>query len=287
MNKILSIQSHVVHGYVGNKAAVYPLQYMGYDVCPINTVQFSNHTGYGKWQGEIFTAKHILELAQGLEELGLFEECSAILSGYMGSEEICYAIKQIVQRVKLANPKAIYLCDPVIGDGKNCYVKPEVANFFANENLLADIITPNQFEAEKLSGISIIDKSSLKKAANALHKKGVGIIVITGLELIDIDADSSSLYTFASNGSEQYLVCNKKHEFDKPVNGTGDLFSSIYIGAFLSSKSFSKALQTAVFYLDKVLSNTKKQSSRELQVLSVRYDKIKEKDLPPLVGVNP
>jgi pyridoxine kinase len=123
MDSILSIQSHVVYGYVGNKAATYPLQSMGFDVWPINTVQFSNHTGYRKWQGKIFSAEQIIKLVDGIFDIGQQHKCKAILSGYMGSSEICNAVSQIVQKFKNFNKNIIYLCDPVIGNN-NCYVKP-------------------------------------------------------------------------------------------------------------------------------------------------------------------
>ncbi|GAK73834.1 pyridoxal kinase, partial ['Chrysanthemum coronarium' phytoplasma] len=112
---ILSIQSHVVYGYVGNKAAVYPLQNMNFDVWPINTVQFSNHTGYQKWQGQIFNKQNIVDLVEGLFALGVEKQCQAILTGYMGSLYICEAVLEIVARFKRTNPDILYLCDPVMG----------------------------------------------------------------------------------------------------------------------------------------------------------------------------
>lgn len=126
---------------------------MGYDVWPVNTVQFSNHTGYGKWQGIIFSKEHIGNVIQGIEDLGVADRCAAILSGYMGSSEICQEVYATAKRFKARNANVLYLCDPVIGNN-SCFVKPEVLHFFKS-NLQADIITPNQFEAETLSGISI------------------------------------------------------------------------------------------------------------------------------------
>ncbi|MDD3182489.1 MAG: pyridoxal kinase [Alphaproteobacteria bacterium] len=181
---ILSIQSHVAYGYVGNKAAVYPLQSMGYDVWPVHTVQFSNHTGYGKWTGEIFSAEHVREVVRGIEALGKASECRAILSGYMGSREICEAVAEITRHFKTINPGLLYLCDPVIGN-TTCFVKPEVLDFFQTQ-LTADIITPNQYEAETLSGMPITNATSLKNVACFFHDRGTRIVVITGIKLPDV-----------------------------------------------------------------------------------------------------
>jgi pyridoxine kinase len=192
---ILSIQSHVACGYVGNKAATYPLQAMGYDVWPVNTVQFSNRTGYGKWQGAVFSAEHIRNIINGIEDLGEAGKCKAILSGYMGSAETCEEVQRAARRFKKLNKELVYLCDPVIGN-TNCYVKPEVLDFF-KKNLSADIITPNQFEAEILSGVKITDTESIKVVAKIFHELGIKIIVITGVKFLDASDDSS--YIFVSN----------------------------------------------------------------------------------------
>jgi pyridoxine kinase len=277
---VLSLQSHVVYGYVGNKAAVYPLQYMGYDVWPVNTVQFSNHTGYGKWQGEIFTAEHIKSLIQGLFDMGQLSKCKAILSGYMGSEAICEVIKETVQQFKAFDQNIIYLCDPVIGNN-NCFIKPEVLSFF-KQGISADIITPNQYEAEVLSAIKIVDTVSLKKAAKYFHDCGIKIVVITGLNLTEI---KNSICIFVSDIKNQYLLTNKEYIFSTPVNGTGDLFSSLYLGHYLNHYDIGLALQQAVYHLEEVLKNTYEQNSRELQVLSVRYELPNINSLSPLITI--
>lgn len=266
MDAILSIQSHVVYGYVGNKAAAYPLQAMGFDVWPINTVQFSSHTGYEGWKGEIFTAEHIVGLVDSIFEIGEQYKCKAILSGYMGSQEICNAVYHIVKKFKDINKDILYLCDPVIGNS-SCYVKPEVLNFF-KENLCADIITPNQYEAEILSGISIKSQEDLKSIAYYFHNMGIKIVVITGVKFIG----TADLSIFGSDGKNSFIVRTPEYNFDITVNGTGDLFSAIFLGTYIKYKSLSRALQHATFYLNKVLKATVLSKERELQVLSVKYD---------------
>jgi len=264
---ILSIQSHVVYGYVGNKAAVFPLQSMGYDVWPIHTVQFSNHTGYGKWQGEIFPREYIRALIKGIEELGVIEQCQAVLSGYMGSEDICFEVQEIVLRLKEKNSQLLYLCDPVIGN-TSCFVKPEVLAFFRS-HLLADIITPNQFEAATLSGMAINSLADAKQAAEYFHQLGVKIVVITGLKVVDLPPDT--LHVFLSQSSACYLIETQEYPFKISPNGTGDLFSALFLGYYLKKHSALLALQYTVYWMEIVMKNTYESDQRELGITSVNY----------------
>lgn len=261
---ILSIQSHVTYGYVGNKASTYPLQSMGYDVWPLNTVQFSSHTGYKNWQGDIFSREHIKKIIQGLIDLGAINNCKAILSGYMGSQDTCLEVLETVRKFKATNDKIIYLCDPVIGN-THCFVKPEVAEFFKT-SLNADIITPNQFEAEMLSGITIKNITSLKHAAEYFHSLNIAIVVITGINI------NNELYIFVSDRLNQHLIKTKEYNFETPPNGTGDLFSAIFIGSYIANKSALEAAKNAAYFIDIVMYNTFIANSRELQILSTRYD---------------
>jgi pyridoxine kinase len=263
---ILSIQSHVVYGNVGNKAAVFPLQCMGYDVWPIHTVQFSNHTGYGKWEGEVFSAEHVLSVAKGLEGIGVTERCQAVLSGYIGSAAIAEAVWEIQYRVKQLNPSALYLCDPVIGN-THCFVHPEVLDFFKN-HLRADIITPNQFEAETLSGIKINSREDLRRLTDYFHSQGIMIVVITGLKISDLDG----LHVFVSDQGSPFLLTVPEYDFDKvPLSGTGDLLSALFLGSYLKTRKTDVALRFACDWMDQVIQNTLRSGQRELQVTSVRY----------------
>lgn len=264
---ILSIQSHVVYGYVGNKAAVYPLQSMGYDVWPVNTVQFSTHTGYPNWKGEVFSREHINQVIMAIESLALAKECEAILSGYMGSKDTCLEVYETVARFKKQNPELLYLCDPVIGN-TNCFVKPEVLDFFKT-SISADIITPNQFEAQTLSGIKITDKNSLMKAAKHFHERGIKTVVITGVKnLPDVPYD---YFIYYSEGEINGMAPTKEYDFPYPVNGTGDLFSAVFLGTYLKTKDVVKATINAAYYMEKIVGVTHSLNARELQILSTKY----------------
>ncbi len=264
---ILSIQSHVTYGYVGNKAAVFPLQSMGYDVWPVNTVQFSNHTGYGQWQGEVFSKEHIHNVIQGLFDIGVDDQCEAILSGYMGSRDICHEVQDTVTEFKANNENVLYLCDPVIGNN-SCFVKPEVLEFFKTD-LRADIITPNQFEAETLSGISINNVQNVRRVADYFHHLGIKIIIITGVKVLDFSQDHQTIFICYDN--QCYAIKVKEYPFPISPNGTGDLFSALFLGNYLATKNPLLSLQRTVFFADQVMKNTFEAESRELQIISVNY----------------
>src|SRR6478752_4099315 len=178
---ILSIQSHVAYGHVGNAAAVFPLQRMGVEVWPIHTVQFSNHTGYGSWKGRVFDAGMINEVVSGIEQRGVLAECDGVLSGYMGSADIGGAILDVVSAVKKANIAAQYCCDPVIGDvGRGVFVRESIPEFLRDKALpLADIVTPNQFELDYLAGHETRTMAQAFSAVDALHDKGPRAVMVT------------------------------------------------------------------------------------------------------------
>ena len=152
--RVLSIQSHVAYGHVGNSAAVFPLQRLGHEVWPVLTVNFSNHTGYGEWRGPLLSADDLRGVIQGVEERGALARVAAVLSGYQGAEEVGAVVLDTVARVKELNPAAVYCCDPVMGDvGRGFFVRPGIPELMRDTVVpAAQIITPNQFELEYLTG---------------------------------------------------------------------------------------------------------------------------------------
>lgn len=270
---ILSIQSHVSYGYVGNKAATFPLQSLGFDVWPVNTVQFSNHTGYGNWQGEVFSAQHIQSVIQGLEALGLAKRCDAILSGYIGDKSIGEVIIGTVTRFKAANPALHYLCDPVMGDpgGKGCFVKKDIPEFFRQRCLnAADIITPNHFEAEILWGEKINTLSQLQQACSFFHAKGIQVAVITHLQLNCYKKEVYAAFLSVKN-SQQYLATTPKLKLNYPLNGSGDLFSALYLGHFLLTNDTLRAFRYALNTTHQIITITAEKQQRELKIIGYNY----------------
>jgi pyridoxine kinase len=148
IKRVLSIQSHVVHGYVGNKSAVFPLQLCGFDVDVVNSVQFSNHTGYSAGiTGEVLNGTQLLELARGLENNNLLGGTSHLLTGYIGSVSFLQSIVEMHSNLKAHNPDLIYVCDPVLGDNGKLYVPEELVAVYKSHLLgIATILTPNQFK---------------------------------------------------------------------------------------------------------------------------------------------
>jgi len=203
---LLSIQSHVAYGHVGNSAAVFPLQRMGVEVWPIHTVQFSNHTGYGAWRGRASDAGLIGEIVAGLETRGVLGECDGVLSGYIGAPDIGAAILEAVATVKRANPSARYCCDPVIGDvGKGAFVREGVADFIRDKAVpAADIVTPNQFELDALTGRDSRTLADAREAVRALHDRGPRAVLVTSLHTDTTPADSIDM--LASDETGQFLL---------------------------------------------------------------------------------
>lgn len=184
MARCLSIQSHVVHGYVGNKSATFPLQLLGFDVDAINSVHLSNHTGYASFAGQKLGGDDLETVMSGLKNNGLIGSYSHVLTGYVGAETFLRAIISAIRDVKAANPSVVYVCDPVLGDNGRLYVPPSLVPVYRDEVLpLATMLTPNQFEAETLSGVAISDVPSALAAIDALHARGVPSVVMTSSAL--------------------------------------------------------------------------------------------------------
>jgi len=267
---ILSIQSHVAYGYVGNRAATFPLQRLGYDVNVVNTVQFSNHTGYGKWRGEVFTASHIKQVIEGLLELGILQNCQAVLSGYLGKPEIGREVLNVIELARQENAELVYLCDPVMGDiGRGIFVQADIPEFIASHAVAqATILTPNHFEMELLTKQAIHSVATAKQACAALRIHRRQIIVITSFKRSD--APSGSLEIFLSAPEGDFLINTPYLAFAKAPNGTGDLFSALFLGHYLKHSSAVKALELTVSSVYGILQYTFNQGAREMQIIKAQ-----------------
>ncbi|KAJ1940962.1 hypothetical protein GGF37_003759 [Kickxella alabastrina] len=227
--RVLSIQSHVVSGYVGNRAATFPLQLLGHEVDVINTVQFSNHTGYNQFRGQRFPADHILDLFAGLQANQLDTGYTHLLAGYMGNSENVRAVETIARQLLQTNPGLQFVLDPVMGDEGALYVPRELVALYRDVLCpLASMVTPNQFEAELLTGIAIETLDDARSACNRLHELGVPNVVITSSEL------KNSKGTLHLVGSELNVTSGEKHQFaitfprlDGYFTGTGDFFAAL------------------------------------------------------------
>jgi pyridoxine kinase len=259
---ILSIQSHVVYGHVGNSSAVFPLQRLGVEVWPLHTVQFSNHTGYGAWRGQVFDAAVIGELVEGIEDRGRLVACDGVLSGYMGSAEIGAAILDAVVRVREANPHADYCCDPVIGDvGRGVFVRPGIPEFMRDAAIpAADIVTPNQFELAFLTGNAVSSRADLVAACDRLHSMGPKVILVTSV-LTD-ETPAASIDLLASGPDGRFLL--RTPRLDVALNGAGDAIAALFFLHWKRTGSAAAALRDAGSSVYAVLRRTFEAGSREL-----------------------
>jgi pyridoxine kinase len=271
--RVLSIQSWVAHGHVGNAAAVFVLQRLGLEVDAIHTVQFSNHTGYGAWTGNVYAPESIGELVDGIEARGALEGFDALLSGYMGSAGTIEQVVNTVRRVRQLNPKALYCCDPVMGDTEGLYVRPEIPEVMAALAVpAADILTPNQFELELFTGSKIMTLEDALRAVRAVREKlnpnGPRIVILTSL--IRVDATPETIETLALTDAGVYLIATPKIALEPPRNGTGDTITALFLGHYLKSQDVKSSLERAVNALYRLLEITQQKRTREIQLIAAQ-----------------
>lgn len=265
---VLSIQSHVAYGHVGNASAVFPMQRLGCEVWPIHTVQFSNHTGYGSWKGRVFDGPAIEELVDGIEERGVLARCNGVLSGYMGSADIGNAILSAVERVRSLNPEALYCCDPVIGDvGRGIFVRPGIPEFMRDHAIpAADIITPNQFELDFLSGRTTETLDGVKQAVAAVQEMGPAVVMVTSAHTEETPSDSVDL--IAGEGGRFWRVRTPKLSLN--VNGAGDAIAALFFVHYARSRSAATALAEASASIYGLLKRTEEARSREILTIAAQ-----------------
>lgn len=264
---VLSVQSHVVYGHAGNSAAVFPMQRLGIEVLPVHTVQFSNHTGYGAFRGQVFDVAHLREIFAGLEDRGLLGRIDAVLSGYLGDSSIGAAILEVVAQVRQANPAARYLCDPVFGDaGRGVFVRPDIPGYHREHSVAAaDIITPNQFEFEHVFQVRLESVAHAVHVARAHIADSDRIVVITSLLTPDLPA--GHLATLAVTASKAWTVHTPIIALEPLPNGMGDAFSAIFLSRLLQGDAVPQALQHATASLYELVRHTSP-GSRDLPLVA-------------------
>lgn len=270
MRPILSIQSHVVYGHVGNDAAAFPLQRLGREVWPLMSVQFSSHTGYPGWKGRAFDAGMIDECVAGLEAIGVLRDCAGLLTGYLGKAEIGEAALRALARICAAHSDAAWCCDPVIGDvGRGPYVAPEVADFFRDRALpAATLVTPNAFELEWLTGRSIGTAAEARSAVRSLLARGPKVVAVTSLALDDTPPDALDVVAGDATG----LWRARTPKLPIAVNGAGDLFSALFFHHWQDSGSTATALSKSVSSVLGIVAATLKAGRRELALIDAQAE---------------
>jgi pyridoxine kinase len=272
--RVLSIQSWVAHGHVGNAAAVFALQRLGLEVDAIHTVQFSNHTGYGAWTGNVYAPESIGELVDGIEARGVLATFDAVLSGYMGSAGTVEQVVNTLRRVRERNSSALYCCDPVMGDvGRGVFVRPEIPEIMASLAVpAADILTPNQFELELLTGVTVNILEDALQAARELREKlnpnGPRIVIVTSLTRDD--APPNIIEVLAVTDAGAYLIATPMIPLEPPRNGTGDTITALFLGHYLKSRDVKTSLELAVNGLYRLLEITHQKGTREIQLIAAQ-----------------
>jgi pyridoxine kinase len=265
---ILSIQSHVVYGHVGNSAAVFPLQRLGREVWPLMTVQYSSHVGYPGWRGRAFDAAMIDDCLSGLAAIGVLPRCAGLLTGYLGKVEIGEAALRALDRIRSFNGEVTYACDPVIGDvGPGIYVAAGVGEFLRDRALpLATIVTPNAFELEWLTGEPVNTLQAARRAIATLRARGPRVVVATSLQLDTTPAGALDILA----GDEAGLWRARTPNLPISVNGSGDLFAALFFHHWLETHDTRGALSRASSSVYAVVKATLDSGSRELTPISAQ-----------------
>jgi pyridoxine kinase len=265
---IISIQSHVAFGHVGNSAAVFPLQRLGHEVWPVNTVLFSNHTGYGAWRGRVMPIETVREVLAGVEERGGFDRAKAVLSGYLGNADLGQAVLETVALVRARRPDALFVCDPVMGDkDRGFFVAEGIPAFFKQEAVpKADIITPNQFELAYLAATELVSLADVLAAARRVREMGPKLVMVTSLEL---DERPGELGILAETAAGTWVVWTPRLAIQ--LNGTGDAFTALTLAWWLAtSGDAARTLDAAASAMFALVQATLEAGERELVLVAAQ-----------------
>jgi pyridoxine kinase len=266
--QILSIQSSVAYGHVGNSAAVFPLQRLGHEVWPVLTVHFSNHTGYGAWRGPLLDPDDVREVIAGIGDRGVLGECDAVLSGYQGDPAMGAVILDAVAQVKDLNPAAVYCCDPVMGDvGRGMFVKPGIPEFMRDTVLpKADILTPNHFELDFLAGTTTSTLDELLAAVDLVRDRGPRDVLVTSV--LHGDVPDGSLDVLAVSDTGAWVVTTPL----LPIapNGCGDVTAALYLAHLTTTGSAATALERTTSSVFAILEATLAAGTREIALVAAQ-----------------
>jgi len=266
--KILSIQSSVAYGHVGNSAAVFPLQRLGHEVWPVLTVHFSNHTGYGEWRGPLLAPDDVRDVIAGIDDRGVLGQADAVLSGYQGDPAVGAVILDAVARVKELNPDAVYCCDPVMGDvGRGMFVRPGIPEFMRDTVVpRADIVTPNHFELDFLAGRTTTTLDEVLEAVDEVRARGPRDVLVTSVLHGDVAEGSLDLVAVSDEGA--WAVTTPLLPITP--NGCGDVTAALYLAHLASSRSAEVALASTASSVFAVLEATIAAGTREIQLVAAQ-----------------
>ncbi len=260
--RVLSIQSHVSYGHVGNSAAVFPLQRLGHEVMPVYTVVFSNHTGYGAWGGQLISGEVVRSIVQGIDDRGGLADVDLVLSGYQGGNDIGDAILDAVALVKERSPHAVYACDPVLGSAQSgCFVAPEVQNLIRDRVVpRADVISPNQFELGFVTGTDPHTLDETLASVDLARAMGPSTVLVTSVFQPDRPADTVEMLAVTDDGA--WLV--QTPYLPEKRNGSGDVTSALFSAHLRTTGDAAFALERTAASVFELVENTHNAGVREL-----------------------
>jgi pyridoxine kinase len=264
--QILSIQSHVAFGYVGNSAAVFPVQRLGHEIWPVLTVNFSNHTGYGEWRGPLIDPADVSAVIDGIADRGALPAVDAVLSGYQGDPAVGAVVLDAVARVKQANPDAVYCCDPVMGDvGRGFFVRPGIPEFMRDQVVpAADIITPNHFELDFLAGRETRTLDEVVAAVDDVRATGPRDVLVTSVVHGELGEQEMEMVAVSEDGA--WAVTTPLLPITP--NGSGDVTAAVYLAHLRTTGSPEVALGLTANTLYAILEATLASGRRELELVA-------------------
>ncbi|HHT14093.1 MAG TPA: pyridoxal kinase PdxY [Propionibacterium sp.] len=270
MTTVLSIQSAVAYGHAGNSAAVFPLQRLGIDVWPVYTVNFSNNTDYGAWRGPLIPASDVWEVVQGVDDRGVLGDVDALLCGYLGTPEVGQVILDSYALVKEHNPDALFCADPVMGDiDRGFYARPGIPEFWRDHVVSqADIMTPNLFELQFLTGMGTDTLDDVVAAAQELRSRGPKVVVVTSVVGADLEDDVMRI--IAVGEGEVWEVTTPV--LDRKFTGSGDLTTAMFLAHWLRTGHLGETLGATASIVYSVLEATTTAGHNELRLVDAQRD---------------
>jgi len=277
MLQILSIQSHVAFGHVGNSAVQFPLQVLGHDVWAVPTAVLSNHAGYTETGGAVLPVGTVRGILEGLLPRGVIADCDLILSGYLGSVAVGETVLETVGQFRAADGNALYCCDPVIGDrDSGVYVADGLFDFFRNVAVpVANVLTPNLFELELLAGYpsgalegAAVGDTVLAARHVLARMQPDGCVLITGAVMPGGTPDSTTM--LAVEVEHAWVVETPRFPFTKPPHGAGDLVAALFAAQYTQSRNVPAALGDCAARLHAVFAETARCDSAELELVASR-----------------
>lgn len=273
---VISIQSHVAFGYVGNSAAVFPLQRLGREVWPIHTVLYSNHPGYGDFAGAVRPVADGVAILDGMAARGIYSQCRAVLSGYLGAVGHGETALVAARRARAARPGALYVCDPVMGDRDvDIYVDRGIPPFMRESALpVADMVTPNHFELQILADCPVDGKTGHTLAeiltmTRTVRKRGPRVVLVTSLERREADPASIEMLVDDANDGA-WIIATPRLPFPVPPNGAGDMTAALMTGFLLDGLATPRALERTAAAVFGVLQATLSRGGRELALIAAQ-----------------